>query len=143
MVLLGRSLGAEGYGNYSFWYALIPLISNLAGAGIGIVVTREVARDPENAPRLIGDAILVRLVLGALVLLGVGLLSPVLYGPGHLVLVLVVTGAACSTSARTSRSGCCAGTSGSISRRGSSSSARSCGSPSSPRRFGPHAGLTA
>ena len=94
MVLLGRSLGAEGYGNYSFWYALIPLISNLAGAGIGIVVTREVARDPERAPRLIGDAIVVRLLLGALVLLGVAILSPALYGPGHLVLVLVVTGAA-------------------------------------------------
>ena len=94
MVLLGRSLGAEGYGNYSFWYALIPLISNLAGAGIGIVVTREVARDPENAPRLIGDAILVRLALGALVLLGVGLVSPALYGPGHVVLMMVVTAAA-------------------------------------------------
>ncbi|MEO6463130.1 MAG: flippase, partial [Candidatus Eisenbacteria bacterium] len=94
MVLLGRALGAEGYGNYAFYYALIPLLSNLAGAGIGIVVTREIARDPECAPRLLGDAILVRLVFGILVLVAVALVTPRLYGPGETLLVLVVTAAA-------------------------------------------------
>jgi O-antigen/teichoic acid export membrane protein len=51
MVLLGRALGASGYGDYSFYYALIPLLSNLCRVRMGIVVTREIARDPACAPR--------------------------------------------------------------------------------------------
>jgi O-antigen/teichoic acid export membrane protein len=94
MVLLGRALGAEGYGNYTFFYALIPLISNLAGAGIGIVVTREIARDPACAPRILGDAILVRWVLGALVFVGVAIVSLQMYDPAQALLVLIVTSAA-------------------------------------------------
>jgi O-antigen/teichoic acid export membrane protein len=94
MILLGRALGAEGYGDYAYWYALIPLLSNLAGAGIGIVVTREIARDPDVAPRLIGDAILVRLAFGALVLGAVLLAGPQLKAPGETLLLLVVAAAA-------------------------------------------------
>lgn len=94
MVLLGRALGAAGYGDYAFFYALIPLLSNLAGAGIGIVVTREIARDPGCAPRLLGDAILVRMAFGVLVLLGVAFVTPRLYGPGETLLVLIVAAAA-------------------------------------------------
>jgi O-antigen/teichoic acid export membrane protein len=94
MILLGRALGPEGYGEYTFWYALIPLLSNLATAGIGIIVTREVARDPEGAPRLVGDAILARVVLGLVLALGVALVTPQLFGPGETLLILLVTGAA-------------------------------------------------
>ena len=94
MVLLGRALGAAGYGDYTFWYALIPLLSNLAGAGIGIVVTREIARDPARAPRLLGDAILLRVGLGALVLAAVAVAAPRVGGPGETALVLIVAAAA-------------------------------------------------
>ena len=94
LVLLGRALGAEGYGEYAYWYALIPLLSNLAGAGIGIVVTREIARDPEVGSRLLGDAILVRLAFGVLLLLGIAIVGPRLHGPVEALLLVVVAGAA-------------------------------------------------
>ena len=94
MVLLGRALGAEGYGEYTFYYALVPLVSNLAGAGIGLVVSRDIARDPERAPRLIGDAILARLILAGLVVAGAFAIAPRLVGSQQTLLVLVVAIAA-------------------------------------------------
>lgn len=94
MVLLGRALGASGYGDYSFYYALIPLLSNLAGFGMGIVVTREIARDPACAPRLLGDAILLRAILCVVLFVGVAVVTPRIYGPYETLLVLIVTAAA-------------------------------------------------
>lgn len=94
MVLLGRALGPEGYGHYAVLYALIPLLSNIAGAGIGMVVTRDVAREPARAARLIGDAIIVRVALGALLFLAVALVSARMHGPGETALILVITAAA-------------------------------------------------
>src|SRR5206468_3710322 len=63
-----NGLSAEGYGRYAFYYALIPLIASVADAGIGLVVTREISRDRWSGPRLLGDAILVRAALSALLL---------------------------------------------------------------------------
>ncbi len=93
MILLGRALGPEGYGQYAYFYALIPLVSNLSTAGIGIIVTREIARDPQAGPRLMGDAILLRTILGALVVLVAAVLTPTLFGPGETLLLLIVIAA--------------------------------------------------
>src|SRR5436309_7376669 len=81
MVLLGRALSAEGYGEYAFYYALIPLIASVSDAGVGIIVTREIARDPRSGPRLLGDAILVKAAVSGSILLVVvttawGVLDP-------------------------------------------------------------------
>jgi O-antigen/teichoic acid export membrane protein len=43
-VLLARMLGADGYGVYSFAYALVAVLAIPAHAGIPTLVTREVAR---------------------------------------------------------------------------------------------------
>jgi O-antigen/teichoic acid export membrane protein len=51
MVLLGRALSAQGYGEYAFYYSLIPLIGSAGDAGVGIIVTREIARDRARAGR--------------------------------------------------------------------------------------------
>ena len=64
MVLLGRALSAQGYGEYAFYYSLIPLIGAAGDAGVGIIVTREIARDRARGPVLFGDAILVKAVFG-------------------------------------------------------------------------------
>lgn len=93
MIMLGRVLGPEGYGQYAFFYALIPLVSNLSTAGIGIIVTREIARDPESGPRLMGDAIMLKLLLGALVVLAAAVITPRLFGPGETLLLLIVIAA--------------------------------------------------
>jgi O-antigen/teichoic acid export membrane protein len=64
MVLLGRTLSAHGYGEYAFYYSLIPLIGSAGDAGVGIIVTREIARDRARGPLLLADAILVKAGLG-------------------------------------------------------------------------------
>ena len=45
MAVLGNALAAQGYGDYAFYYALVPLIAALSDLGIGAIVTREIARD--------------------------------------------------------------------------------------------------
>ncbi|HXS83453.1 MAG TPA: glycosyltransferase [Methylomirabilota bacterium] len=63
LALLGRGLSAAGYGTYAFYYSLIPILSSLSDAGVGIVATREMARSPSRARVLLGDAILIKLVV--------------------------------------------------------------------------------
>ena len=68
MVLLGRTLTARGYGEYAFYYALIPLVAAVGDAGVGLIVTREIARDRRAGPRLLGDAILIKAAVSGLIL---------------------------------------------------------------------------
>jgi len=69
MVLLGNYLHAQGYGQYAFYYALIPLIGKLGDLGVGIIVTREIARDRETGPRSLGDAIIVKMLVSGVIML--------------------------------------------------------------------------
>jgi glycosyltransferase involved in cell wall biosynthesis/O-antigen/teichoic acid export membrane protein len=94
MILLGRALAAEGYGHYAYWYSLIPLLAGLTEAGIGIVLTRELARRPEDGPRLLGDAMLLRLAIAVPTWLGFALLAPNVLPPGESALMMVVVTAA-------------------------------------------------
>lgn len=94
MLILGRHLSASGYGEYVAWYALAPLLASVADLGMGVGVTRAIARDPGSAPRVLGDALLVRALVALVVLLGVaGLAWPVL-GAARTVLVVCVAAAA-------------------------------------------------
>ncbi len=71
MALLGNTLGASGYGQYAFYYALIPLIASLSDLGIGAIVTREIARRGDEGPRILGDALTIKFaVSGTLLVLG-------------------------------------------------------------------------
>jgi tRNA-splicing ligase RtcB len=91
MVMLGRALTADGYGRYSFYYALAPLIASLSDVGVGILVTREIARHPHESRRWLGDAILIKSAM-AVVLLGVVLLvAPRFLDPAHSFLLVLVT----------------------------------------------------
>jgi O-antigen/teichoic acid export membrane protein/glycosyltransferase involved in cell wall biosynthesis len=73
MVLLGNALAAQGYGEYAFYYALIPLIASVCDAGIGIIVMRGIARDHSSGGRLLGDALIIKAAIAGLILLvGVG-----------------------------------------------------------------------
>ena len=94
MVLLVNHLSAAGYGQYAFYYALIPLIACLSDLGTGVIFTREVAQNREAGPRALGDALVIKgAVSGALFVIAVAtaaLLLPI----REVVLVAVVTGAA-------------------------------------------------
>src|SRR5262245_22860211 len=78
MVILGNYLAAGGYGEYAFYYALVPLLATLSDLGVGVIITREVARDKTLGPRLLGDAILVKGVTGAAMLVLVAVTAPLL-----------------------------------------------------------------
>ena len=94
MVVLGNYLAAGGYGQYVFYYALIPLIASLTDLGVGVIITKEIARTPTLGPRLLGDALLIKGVVAAVMLAVVGATVPFVFDPATAVLVLIVTATA-------------------------------------------------
>jgi O-antigen/teichoic acid export membrane protein len=93
MVLLGGYLAAQGYGQYAFYYALVPLIAALSDLGVGVIITREVARDRALGPRYLGDAILIKGTVSLALLLVVAGSAPRLLPPAAALLVTLVTAA--------------------------------------------------
>ena len=91
MVLLGGYLAAEGYGQYAFYYALVPLIASLSDLGVGVIITREVARDRALGPRFLGDAIIIKGAVAVALLAIVGLGAPLALDPTAALLVALVT----------------------------------------------------
>ncbi len=94
MVVLGNYLAAGGYGEYAFYYALVPLIASLSDLGVGVIITREVARDKMQGARYLGDALIVKAVTGAAMLAVVLVTAPLLLDPSHALLVCLVTATA-------------------------------------------------
>src|SRR5439155_26758526 len=90
MVLLGNYLNAAGYGDYVFYYALIPLIASLSDLGAGVMITKGVARDKLLGPRFYGDAILIKAAVGVPLLAVVGFTSWALLDPARAALVTLV-----------------------------------------------------
>jgi O-antigen/teichoic acid export membrane protein len=70
MVLLGNGLSAAGYGEYAYWYALIPLVASVCDLGAGTIVTRDMVRTPADAARVLGDGLLLRAIVGVVLILG-------------------------------------------------------------------------
>ena len=93
MVLLGGYLAASGYGQYAFYYALVPLIATISDLGVGVIITREVARDRALGARYLGDAILIKGAVSAVLLLLVALAAPRLLDPAPALLMVLVTAA--------------------------------------------------
>lgn len=65
--LVARSLGGESYGQFSFIYVYLSFFEAFVQFGMNSVLTRELAREREDAPRILGNALLLRaaLVLGS------------------------------------------------------------------------------
>jgi O-antigen/teichoic acid export membrane protein len=94
MVVLGNYLAAGGYGQYAFYYALVPLLASLSDLGVGVIVTREVARDRAQGARYLGDALMIKGMVGAAMLLVVGISAPLVLDPARALLVFLVTATA-------------------------------------------------
>jgi len=94
MALLGNALAPQGYGDYAFYYALIPLIASASDAGTGIIVTREVAREPALGPRMLGDALWIKAAVSGAILLVVLAISWALLTPSAATLVTIVAATA-------------------------------------------------
>jgi O-antigen/teichoic acid export membrane protein len=91
MVALGNYLKAGGYGQYAFYYALVPLLATLSDLGVGTIITREVARDKPMGPRYLGDALILKAIVGAAMMAIVLVSAPLLLAPGPALLVCLVT----------------------------------------------------
>lgn len=91
MVALGNYLAADGYGQYAFYYALVPLISSLSDLGVGVIITREIARSPALGARHLGDALIIKIAIGALVAVAVTATAPFAFDPARALLVWLVT----------------------------------------------------
>jgi hypothetical protein len=68
MVILGNHLKASGYGEYAFYYALVPLFATLSDLGVGVIIMREVARDKAMGPRYLGDALTLKAIIGTVMM---------------------------------------------------------------------------
>lgn len=94
MMLLGGQLSAAGYGEYVFWYALVPLFASVADLGAGVIVTGAIARAPHDTRRLLGDALLVRAAVAVVVLLVIAAAVWPVLGAARGLLLLCVAAAA-------------------------------------------------
>ena len=94
MVLLGNHLSTAGYGQYAFYYALIPLLSSFGDLGAGTILTRQVARTPGEANRCLGDAIMIRGAVALVLLTVVSLFASRALDPANALLLGIVTAAA-------------------------------------------------
>lgn len=74
-LLLARILGAEQFGQFSFWLSAATLVTIPINYGFGIQLLREAAKAPEQLPSILGQMLSVKLILTALVILGCFLYS--------------------------------------------------------------------
>lgn len=62
-IYLARYLGTVGFGKYSFVFAYLTFFNIITDLGLQQILVREMARDPKIAPKLIGNAYIIRLLL--------------------------------------------------------------------------------
>ena len=91
--VMGRTLGDEGVGVYTFALSVSALATTLADFGQDKVLTREVARDPGALSRYYANTMAVRLVVGLPLLVVAVLVVPVLGYGGEAQLALLLVGA--------------------------------------------------
>lgn len=63
IVYLARYLGTAGFGKYSFVFAYLAFFNIITDLGLQQILVREMAREPSTAPKLIGNAYIIRLLL--------------------------------------------------------------------------------
>lgn len=62
-ILIARSLGNTAYGEFSFIFVYLSFFEIVIQFGLNPILTRECAQNKEEAPRILGNAILIRLLL--------------------------------------------------------------------------------
>jgi O-antigen/teichoic acid export membrane protein len=89
-VYVPRYVGPTGLGEMSLASSLLAITSTLLALGMGVLITRDIARDPEKAPELVGAALATRMVL-ALPSLGlVALVAWLVHYPPHTQVVIAI-----------------------------------------------------
>jgi len=68
-ILIARHLGPEEFGHYMFWYGTTLLCALLANYGLSNMLLKEIAQHPENAAKVLGESLSLRLALSTGILL--------------------------------------------------------------------------
>jgi len=63
LIYLARYLGTVGFGKYSFVFAYLAFFGIITDLGFHAILVREMSRDGSIAPKLIGNAYIIRLIL--------------------------------------------------------------------------------
>ena len=93
IVLLSRTLGPDGLGQYSFIFYYVGLLSIFSDLGVGVYFMREVARDRNRLRELLPDVLGLKLVLvlaNFLIIVGITLFLP---KPGWIKALIILAGA--------------------------------------------------
>jgi len=93
MVVAGRKLGAEAFGELSYALSIAAVFASLSGFGMNSMVTREVARHPEQAKRYLASTLSWRLLISGSVLAAFLLWAGLWSGlPGDQALIMKIIG---------------------------------------------------
>ena len=63
IIYLARYLGTVGFGKYNFVFAYLAFFNIITDLGLQQILVREMAREPSSAPKLIGNAYIIRIIL--------------------------------------------------------------------------------
>lgn len=66
VLVITRGLGAEQYGKYSLVFTFLTFFNLLASFGVHTIAVREMARQPEQSGRILGDLMLISAALSLL-----------------------------------------------------------------------------
>jgi O-antigen/teichoic acid export membrane protein len=92
VALLTRRLGPEGFGIVGFATAIAGYLAIAVNNGIGEVAARDVAMRPAESRDIYGAALAIRLGLGALAWIVIGVIAVLLPQPADTKLVVALTG---------------------------------------------------
>ncbi|MBC7109271.1 MAG: oligosaccharide flippase family protein, partial [Methanomassiliicoccales archaeon] len=93
VVLLSRTLGPEGLGQYSFIFYYVGLLGIFSDLGVGYYLMREVARDRKKLNELLPGVLGLKIVLAIvnfLVIVGITLFLP---KPDWMKILIILAGA--------------------------------------------------
>ena len=63
IIYLARYFGTVGFGKYSFVFAYLAFFGVITDLGLHAILVREISRDPSIAPKLVGNAYIIKLIL--------------------------------------------------------------------------------
>jgi O-antigen/teichoic acid export membrane protein len=89
-VLIARALGPEEFGHYMFWYTTTLLCSVIANYGLGHMLLKEIAQHPDDAANIVGQALSLRLILTAIILICAAIIAWLVDRPGLLFVFLFI-----------------------------------------------------
>lgn len=75
LVLVARLLGVEGYGIFAGSVALAATLAPLAGTGFGLILVKQVSRNPDSFPRYWGRVLTATTLSAPLLLLAMGAMA--------------------------------------------------------------------